>query len=163
MLGHTRGADLLPRIQPAVRVEEALERAHRAIQLLAENPAIELAPHEPVAVLARVHPPELRHERTHLLGHTAQRVHGSWLRQVHERPDVKTSRRRVPVEPRPETVSPQQLREPLGVLRQLSWIDSRVFDERDRSLPALPRGAEQPEPRLPQLAKSLQIVFRVVT
>ena len=54
MLRHARRVHLLSRIEPAARIEQLLERTHRAVQLVAEDPRVELAAHETVAVLAAV-------------------------------------------------------------------------------------------------------------
>src|SRR5690242_18355394 len=119
-----------------------LHRAHRAVQLLTEDAAIELAAHETIAVLPAVVATELRDERAHLVRDRSHRLHRARLREIHERPDVKTSRRRMTVESGGQAVFPEQLREPSRILGQPRRIDRCILDEGERALSVLTGSTE---------------------
>src|SRR4029078_13199745 len=112
--------------EPAAWSEQLLDRTHRAVELLAENPCVELTSHEAVAVLAAVVASEFRDEPKHFVGDSTQRVDGSRLRQIHEWPDVQTAGRHTPLKACSELVSVEQLCEPSSVRAELCWIDGGV-------------------------------------
>ncbi len=154
VIGHPRRIDLLPRIEPTGGIEERLHLAHRAVYLVAEEPRVELAPHEPIAMLGAVHPPELLHERQHLLGDAAQRPHAPRAREVHEGADVETARRGVSVEAGAEVVAFEDGGEAFGVLRQPQRIDGGILHERQRALTPDPRCLQHPIAGLAQVLES---------
>src|SRR5678815_2942681 len=78
--------------------------------------------------------------------------------RVHEWPDMETPRRCVAVESRLEPVPRQQLGQPSRVVAEPNGIDRGVLDERHGSLASFARGAEQSEPRLPQLPEPVELV-----
>ena len=133
-----RGAStFLPGLKRSRRIEQLLQLAHRAVQLVAEDAPVELAAHESVAVLAAVHAAVLRDEVAHLVGHGAQRLDRPGAGEVHERTDVQASRRGVSIEAGAQPVAREQLGEARRVLGEVRRIHRRVLDERQRALAAL--------------------------
>jgi hypothetical protein len=129
-----------------VGVEEALDLAHRLVEVLAEDPAVELAAGAAVTVLARVHAVELRDEVDDLLRHRAHRLHAPGRGQVQVGADVQAADGAVTVEARGQPVPVEDLPEARDVLVQALGSDGGVLDEGERTAGARARRHEQPEP-----------------
>ena len=145
-LAHRWRVDDLPRIHQRMRVEEQLQLAHRRVERVAENDAVELAASEAVAVLAGVGSAEFADEVANLGGDGAHRRHLIGTGQIHERTDVQTPDRAVTVEAGHQAVSLQDGAETSHILGQAGRIDGGVLDERHRPARALARGHQQPQP-----------------
>ena len=85
-------------VAAAVRVEQALDLAHRLVELVAEDARVERAAHAPVAVLGGVDAVELGDQVDDLLGDRAHRLDPARLGEVDERADVQAADRAVAVE-----------------------------------------------------------------
>ncbi len=151
VVGHRRRVDHLARVQPPVRVEQALDLAHRAVELRAEQPGVELAARQPVAVLAGVHAAELEDQLEDLLGDRPHRVDLARLAQVDERPDVQAAHRAVTVEPRLHPVPIEDLLEAHDVLLEPVGRDRRVLHERQRPTRPAAGRHQQTKPGLAHL------------
>ena len=120
VVGHRRRVDDLAGVEQRVRVEEALDLAHRLVQLVAEDGAVELAARQAVAVLAGVGPAELGDQVADLLRDGAHGGHLGRLGEVHERTDVQAADRCVSVEAGLQAVPVEDRRESPGVLGQVA-------------------------------------------
>ena len=136
----------LPRVHPVLRVEKPLRLLHRPIELVAEDPAVEFAPGQPVAVLARVGPAELQHQLAHLLGHGAHEPRLSRCAEIYERADVQAPDRGVAVEAGAQAAGVQDLPEAAGVGGEPGRLDGGVLDERQRPAGARAGRHEQAQP-----------------
>jgi hypothetical protein len=145
MLGHGRRVDDLAGVHAPVRVEQTLDLPHRLVQLVAEHAAVELAPGQTVAVLARVGPAVLGDQVEHLLGHGSHRAHLRRAGEVEERAHVQAADRAVPVEPGAQAVAVEDPGQARGVGGQVGRVDRRVLDERERAASTGARRHEQPE------------------
>src|SRR5688572_30830927 len=111
-------------------------------------------------MFAAVHPAELVNQRRHFPGHRTQRLDSAWLTEVHERPDMQASGRRVSIEACAQIVAVEDSGKLARVLAEPARIDSRVLDERNRTLVALSGGAKQSESGAPHFAKSPELRWR---
>jgi hypothetical protein len=138
-----------------VGVEQALDAAHRLVQVVAEDPAVELAAHTAVAVLAGVHAVELVDQREDLLGDRAHRLDLARCGEVHERPDVQAADRAVPVPAGGEPVGVEDLLEARDVVAEALGRHRGVLDERQRPARAGAGGHEQAEAGLADVGQRL--------
>src|SRR5204862_815866 len=136
------------------RVEKLLDRAHGAVKLLTKNASVELAAHQFIAMLAAVVAAELCDQGKHFVGHHAQRLDGTWLRKIHEWPDVQTAGRRMSVESCPQIMSLEQLGESSRVGTELRRIDGGILDERNGPLAVLSSSTQQTKTSFAKLAKT---------
>ena len=155
VVGHRRRVDDLAGVHHVVGVEERLDLAHRLVQVVAEDLAVELAARQAVAVLAGVDPAVLADQVLDLDRDRPHRLQLRRVGEVHERPHVQAAHRSVPVEPCLEAVPVQHLLEALGVDAQVDRVDRRVLDERERAPGADRVGHQQPEARLAHLEQRL--------
>ncbi len=139
---------ILPGLRTPLRVEEALDLAHRLVDLVAEHAPVERAADEAVAVLGGVDAAVAQHHLGHLLRDLAHDVHAAGGAQVDERPDVQAADRAVAVEAGLEAARVEQRLHLGDVLVQALGRDGGVLDERERPARAAARRHQQPEPRL---------------
>jgi hypothetical protein len=161
VLGHGRRVDHHAGVQAAVRVEERLHLAKRLVEVVAEDPAVERAAHEPVAVLGRVDPVELADEIDDLLRDGLERLDPLPRGQVDERPDVQAADRAVPVEAGLETVPVEHLAEARDVVVETLGRDGGVLHERRRAACPRARRHQQAEGRLAHLSQRVLLGGRL--
>ena len=89
---------ITPGLRMPLRVEQPLDLAHRAVELVAEDARVERRAHTPVAVLGGVDAVEGGHQLDDLLGHPLQRLHLVGPREVDVGPHVQAADRAVAVE-----------------------------------------------------------------
>jgi hypothetical protein len=142
---HGGRVDDLPGVEPVLGIEDALDPAHRLVQVVAEDLAVELAARQPVAVLAGVDAAVLPYEVLDLLRDGAHRRDLRGVGGVDEGTDVKAADRTVAVEARVEPVAVQDLLEAACVVREMDGVDGRVLDEGQRAARALARRHQQPQ------------------
>jgi hypothetical protein len=133
VLGHLLPVDDLAGVHPVLGIEEALQLLHRAVELVAVDPAVELGTDEAVAVLGGVRAAVLRGEREHLLGDRVHLLDVVGIGEIDEGANVQAADRAVAVEAGLDLVAVEQRRESLGVLREVGGIDGGVLDEGERS------------------------------
>src|SRR5690606_6707956 len=132
VLSHRRAVDDLSRVHQPVRVEGGLQLTHALVQLGAEDPLVQFAPGQPVAVLAAHHPAKLDRQVRRRLGQLPHRPHPGGRLQAHQRADVEAAGAGVGVEGRAGAVLRHQPQDLADVLGQVFNRDGDVLDAGDR-------------------------------
>jgi hypothetical protein len=148
VVGHRPGVDDLARVEHTVRVEQALDLAHRLVDLVAEHPPVERAADEPVAMLGGVDPAVAEHHLGDLLRHLGHHVHPTRRAQVDERADVQAADRAVAVEAGLEAAVVEQRLHLGDVVVEPLGRHGRVLDEGERRREPRLAAMSNPSPAL---------------